>query len=67
MKKLLLLGVLFIGLAGVVKIRDDERAPSRPELLASGQIASISRGERVELDDHLDADVWTVIEFGALW
>ena len=67
MKKGLLLGLLLLGVAGIVKLNRDAAPPSNEELVTSGRIATISSGERVDVADHLDADGWTVIEFGAVW
>ena len=43
-------------------------ALSGPEVAASERVATISKGgEAVEIADHLDAEAWTVVEFGAVW
>jgi len=61
MKNLLLaLGIL--ALAGVVFLGDDSSSE-----VASERIRTISRGEEVEIAEHLDDDSWTVVEFGADW
>ena len=60
MKNLLIL--LILGLAGFVLMRDSAPA-SR---LEHDRITTISTGEAVTIEDHLN-DGWTVIEFGAEW
>ena len=63
MKYLVLLGVI-LGLAGAVHFRNGQTPAPGPH---SDRIQTISRGERVDLDDHVTSDGWTVVEFGADW
>lgn len=65
--------VVVIAFAGMVVFRETGRRDassnhvrlSTPQMLQ--QVATISTGEEVEINAHLDASKWTVVEFKADW
>jgi hypothetical protein len=65
--KILLTCLLLFGTIGFVVTRGEAAAFPGDEVPASERIATISEGDEVDLDDHLDADGWTVVEFTADW
>ena len=67
MKNTFLIAAVFLGLMVYLRQGSGEPFVSDADLVATGQIATISTGEEVEIADHLDPDGTTVIEFGAEW
>ena len=65
--------VVILAFGGMVVLRETGRREQTPKpmpvkvLKSSGDVATISKGEVVEIGDHLDASKWTVIEFTADW
>jgi hypothetical protein len=65
MKKVLAL-IVPLALVGYVAF-PGQRATPAARLPDGERIATISRGERIELGVWLADDKWTVVEFGAVW
>ena len=65
--KQLILAVVVAAIVGVVAFV--RRTPSLPttSVDAKTAVATISRGETVNIEDHLEPGVWTVVEFTADW
>ena len=65
--------VVVLAFIGMVIARESSRreeAPKQPTAraeAATGQVALISTGETVKIEDHLEASAWTVVEFTADW
>jgi hypothetical protein len=66
MNKLLAL-ILPLALVGYVVLPMPSRQAPAERLPDSELVATISRGERVDLATCLADDKWTVLEFGAVW
>lgn len=64
MKKLLILAPLVV--AGVTFLVPRDPGPSE-RLAANELVATISRGEDVDLEAHLEPGKWTLFEYGADW
>ena len=65
--------IVVVAFGGMVMVRESgrrEETPKRPQhrqLQSSGPVATISRGENVPLENHLDRSKWTILEFTADW
>ena len=60
--------VLVVIVAGVVLVRAPAYTPPVPTTPVSGEIvATISHGERVDLESHLVQGEWTLFEYYADW
>ena len=60
--------LLALLVAGVVIVRAPDDTPPAPTTPVSGEIvATISHGERVDLDSHTVPGEWTLFEYYADW
>ncbi len=60
--------LLVVVVAGVVLVRSPADHPSAPTTPVSGEIvATISHGERVDLESHTVEGEWTLFEYYADW
>lgn len=65
--------IVVVAFGGMVVLRESgrrEEAPKRPQLQqlqSTGAAATISNGETIKLEDHLDSSKWTLLEFTADW
>lgn len=66
MQKLLLI-LVPLALVGVYFFPGSSIELPTEQLPEEELVETISKGEAVDLEDHLRADRWTLIEYGAVW